>query len=91
MATFYAWSPILAGNKSAKFGDEVSAEKLGVTKEDFAEMVDSRAIRTKRPPKLPEGWTGSVLDFIRKEAREAMEGTEDEANLAELNAVGELG
>jgi hypothetical protein len=91
MAALYAWSPIQAGDKSAKFGEEVSASGLGISKEDFASLVESGAVRSKKPPKLPDDWQGSVIDFIRKEAREAFEGTDDEAALEELNAIGELG
>lgn len=87
----YAWSPILAGDKSAKLGDEVTASSLGVSKEDFEDLVTSGAVRSKKPPKLPDGWQGSIIDFIRQEAREAFEGTDDEAALAELAAVGEVG
>lgn len=89
--SLYAWSPILAGEKSAKYGDEVTEAKLGITKEDLKDLVDSKAVRPKKPPALPEDWQGSVIDFIRQEAREAFEGTADEAALAEMEAVGELG
>ena len=93
MATAYAWSPILAGDKSAKFGDEVTASGLGISKEDFEELVTSGAVRTKKPPKLPDGYQGSVIDFLREQIREAeleAGATLDEASLESMQAIGEI-
>lgn len=92
--TQYAWSPIQAGDKSAKFGDQVTAEKLGISKEDFEALVDSKAVRPVKPPQLPEGYQGSVIDFYREKAKEAAleAGMDiDQASLEAFHAVGEVG
>jgi len=89
----YAWSPILAGDKSAKFGDEVTASGLGISKEDFEELALAGSIRSKKPPKLPEGYQGSVVDFLReqiKEAELAAGASFDEAALESMAAIGEV-
>lgn len=89
----YAWSPIRAGKNSAKFGDTVTADKLGVSKEDFEAMVEAKSIREKAPPKLPEGYQGSVVDFLREQIKEAelsAGATLNDANLEALAAVGEV-
>jgi hypothetical protein len=72
MATFYAWSPILAGEKSAGFGDEVTQQGLGVSKADFEAMKDAGVIRTIKPPSAKELRTDeSVVGYYQRKAREA--------------------
>jgi hypothetical protein len=92
--TLYAWSPIDAGDKKLKVGDEVTASALGIDKEGLEDLVDSGAVRAKKPPKLPDGWQGSMVDFLRQEAREAelaAGASIDDANLESFQAIGELG
>jgi len=89
----YAWSPILAGDKSAKFGDEVTASGLGVSKEDFEDLIASGAVRAKKPPKLPDDYQGSVVDFLREQIREAelaAGSSIDDATLESMQAIGEV-
>jgi hypothetical protein len=93
--THYAWSPILAGDKSAKFGDEVTASGLGVDKEEFQAMIDGGSVRTTKPPPVKDMRTDeSVIDFYRRQAREAALAAGEEvaeAQLAAHNAVAEVG
>ena len=56
--SLYAWSPILAGEKSAKYGDEVTEAKLGITKEDLKDLVDSKAVRPKEASGTSRGLAG---------------------------------
>jgi hypothetical protein len=82
-ATYYAWSPILydadnvtdasAGRpKRLEVGDSVTKAKLGgVSDDDFKDLVESGAIRARKPPELPEGYNGSMVQFLQEEARKA--------------------
>jgi hypothetical protein len=90
--TMYAWSPIRAGDKSAKVGDTVTAQTLGVSNEDFEAMVDAGAVRNTKPPKM-ENFSGSVVEWYQRQAREAAReagGTIDDENLRALHAIGEV-
>jgi len=83
-STHYAWSPI-RGDKDAAFGDTVTKDKLGVSQEDWDAMVEAGSIRTTKPPKLPDGWQGSVIEYYQQQAKEAAEAagaSADEAALA---------
>ncbi len=82
MATLYAWSNIRVGEQTLKadspgkvttikFGDAVTADKLGADDAQMKAYIDSGAIRETKPPQLPETWQGSPLDFIRAEAEKA--------------------
>ncbi len=56
--SYYANTDILAGEKSAKFGDSVSADKLGLSKDQFQQLVDSGAVGTEKPEEVaPTGTT----------------------------------
>jgi hypothetical protein len=91
--TFYAWSPI-RGDEGivAKFGDEVTAEGLDVEDEDFEAMKEANVIRRLKPPELPEGYQGSVMDYYRdlvKEASLAQGSSIEEASLAAFHSTRE--
>ena len=42
---YYAWSKIEAGDKSAMPGDSVSGAKLGLSEDQFDELVQSGVVR----------------------------------------------
>jgi hypothetical protein len=50
MATFYAWSNIESSKGTVSVGGVVTADKLGVSKEGFAELVEAGAVRTQKYP-----------------------------------------
>lgn len=94
MPTYYAWSPIGVGTKnSVAFGDEVTETKLGVDKENWNALIEAGSVRTTKPPKM-ENFSGSVVEFYQREAKNAAldaGATADEANLKAQNAVREVG
>lgn len=81
--TLYAWSPIRVGEpgtkdgpgdiKMVKFGEEVTADSLGVSNEEFAGMVNSGSVRTMKPPEVPATFQGSPIDFLKEQAARASE------------------
>lgn len=79
---YYAWTEIKAGDKSAKAGDTVTAEKLGIDKEEFDAMVESGAVREEKFPDLPEGYTGSPSDYYKEQAAGVLEGTTSAAEVS---------
>lgn len=95
---YYAWSPILYARDektgrdvSLKLGETVTKEKLGVSNEDWDALAEAGAIRENKPPNMPPEFQGSIVDYLRQQAREAALEAGEEAGLAELNAVGEVG
>jgi hypothetical protein len=81
-ATYYAWTPIrtaTAGEVTGfgtqmkvglvKVGEEVSASSLGVSDEDFQEMVNSGAVRPQEFPELPPNYQDSPINHIRRAVR----------------------
>lgn len=80
--TMYAWSPILTGKPGSredgpgeitrvKVGEEVSPDSLGVDQLEFNGMVASGSIRSYEPPKVPETFQGSPIDFLKEQAARA--------------------
>jgi hypothetical protein len=63
----YAWAPIDAGEKQFKLGDSVSAGDLEIDDREFQALVDSGAVREYEPPKLPDTYQGSILDYVREQ------------------------
>lgn len=60
MATYYAWSnfPIEKNEwgqttKTIEVGEEVTAQKLGVSKEEWDELVESGAVSEEEYPDIP--------------------------------------
>jgi len=47
----HAWSTIKTGEGEFKAGDEVSASKLGIDKEEYAKLKEIGTIRSKPYPK----------------------------------------
>jgi hypothetical protein len=95
----YAWSPIKYGGepsavpnaqatdvKVAEYGEEVDAGKLGISDEDFQDLLDSGAVREEAPPEdVPAGM--SVRDFLRQQAQEAGEAYETTGGTLMLSEV----
>lgn len=84
MATLYAWSDIRVGAPSekdtpgkttvVKYGEAVTADKLGgADKAQMNEYISGGVLRETKPPKLPDGWQGSPLDYVRMKAAESEE------------------
>jgi hypothetical protein len=92
MATHYAWTRIVGADKDGKpftvqRGEKVTATMLNVNSTEFDQMVDSGAIRTKPHP-APDDYSGSAIDYLRDQLREASGQTE--ASVEEAEAVQEL-
>jgi hypothetical protein len=64
---YYAWSEIKAGEKSAKVGDTVSASSLGLTEEQFDELVESEAVREEKYPEGMEDFPGSPTELAKRD------------------------
>jgi hypothetical protein len=78
MPKMYAWSTFNTevdewGKAHGKIepGDEVTAEKLGVTKEEFADLVEVGAVREQEYPDVAEGQ--SPTEYYREQSAAAME------------------
>ena len=82
MPTYFAWTPILVGKKgettgdktaieakTVKVGEQVSASSLGVSDDDFEEMVNSGAVREYEYPDLPKGYPDSPINFMKDQIR----------------------
>ena len=63
---YYAWSEIKAGDKSAKPGDTVSASDLGLSKEQFEELVEAGAVKEEKFPD-PGDFPGSPVEHAKKD------------------------
>lgn len=90
--TYYAWSPIQYGverdkdgnflkTKTLALGESVTAAKLGVDEAGMQDLIDSGAVRPYKVPELPEGYTGSILDYL-------VEQQENAANLGIASSLG---
>lgn len=77
MATHYAWTDIRVGSakhdqtvpgevKVIKYGDTVTASAIG-GEEELNAKIESGSVREEKPPKLPDAYQGSPLDFLREE------------------------
>lgn len=87
--TYYAWTDIMGASagdadgknkqlvKKVKAGDTVTASDLDLNDDQFAELVESGAVRITAFPDLPPGWTGSPVDFWRKQLKDAAAGIDD--------------
>lgn len=93
MAKFYAWSVIQYDadvddsgssikHKRVAFGEEVSADKLGLDDEQFEQLVEAGSVRATRPPDMPKGYQGSPVDFMREQIAAAAEGNVAEVALS---------
>src|SRR5262245_25954207 len=81
---YYAWSPIRYGGevspqgildprsiKEVKFGEKVTAAAMGIDDADWEGLKAAGAVRTQKPPDLPEGYQGSVMDYWYAQLAEA--------------------
>lgn len=49
---YYAWSPIVLNDeKTVPVGDAVTADKLGISKDEFQVLADAGAVRETKYPK----------------------------------------
>lgn len=84
--TFYAWADIRYGIpgkpgqvKVYKAGDTITPKDFNGDEDEFAALVDSRAIRTMAyPDDIPDSWRQSPMDWIRHKIRKATEGEDPE-------------
>lgn len=84
--TYYAWSEVRYGTddkgrvQSLKYGDPVTAAKLGIDADvadaEMASLVESGAIRTEKPPEMPDTWRGSPREWYLEQLRLVSEGPE---------------
>lgn len=77
--TMYAWSDIQYGAETAadgtvtkvlsvKAGDSVTKSKLGVSDEDWNELIAAGSVRPYKYPDMPDTFGGSPVDFLRQQA-----------------------
>jgi hypothetical protein len=95
--TWYVWSPIVTERdeqgvprKFAEMGSTVSAGGLKLSDSQFQQLVDSGAVRNYAPPKLPDNFEGSPIDFLRSE-RARKEGMSEEQALSLTTTGGAMG
>lgn len=55
--TYYAWNDIRSNDVEVSVGEEVTAEKLGVSEERFQNLVQDGTVRTTMPPQAPSATT----------------------------------
>lgn len=84
MAKFYAWTTLKTSDKDISPGSEVTPTKLKIDKEEFAQLVESRAIRSKPYPKMPKNYQGSPKDFRLEQLRKAQEDIMEEFDELDL-------
>src|SRR4051812_40837276 len=71
---YYAWSNFQTTDQNGRTsittrpGDEVTASKLGLTDEQFQELIDSASVRKQPFPDLPETFTGSPIEYLKQQA-----------------------
>lgn len=95
MADMVAWSEIRHGEageddkpgdtKVIKPGESVSQGDLGLDDDQWAQLVESGAVRTMAYPEMPETFQGSPVDYLREQAKMAAEGALMEAETSEEN------
>ena len=78
----YTWSTIRVGGDSIPPGEDVTASKLGLTLDQFQQLIDSGAVRDKKYP-VPLGYQGSVNDYIKEQLAAAVAEEEEDVSLAE--------
>ena len=67
MATkYYTWSPIRTADGEVKAGTVVAVKDFG---EDWNDLVECGAIRSKPYPKMPASFQGSVKSFRNEQLR----------------------
>lgn len=88
----YAWSNIQHGvdrdttdptvitrYHTTKRGSVVTADKLGLSDEQFQELVDAGSVRSIPYPDMPDTWGGSPVEWYREQARLAADNALTEA------------
>jgi hypothetical protein len=73
----------VGAKKDVKMGDTVTREGLGVSEEAWNDLVEANVVRTIEPPKM-EGFSGSVVEWYAKQAREASLKAGNDAETAAL-------
>lgn len=80
---WYAWSRIQYGanidptegsnqilsHKSVEVGAEVTAEKLGISEQDFQQLIDAGSVREYEFPQMPENYGDSPINFLKHQVR----------------------
>lgn len=86
-STYYAWTDIVtAGSEEGsreviKAGTKVSEGDF--SENDWAQLVDARAVRTREYPKMPADFSGSPREFMVQEVNQQLEAAEDMLDLEE--------
>jgi len=93
--TYYAWGPILLGEKASKDepgqtqtikpGETVDPAALDLDKAAWDQLRESGAVRQMPYPNVPDTWQGSPVDYLRKQANMAAEGALTGAEQSEEN------
>jgi len=96
MADLVAWSPIKVGTSGEKPGDTgttevikpgetVTQDSLGLSDDQFKQLVESGAVRTLEYPDMPDTYQDSPVNYLREQARKASEGALMDAENSEEN------
>ncbi len=92
-----AWSPIRSAKNNGtdkdpdmeaitvKPGESVSKSSLGLDDDQFAQLVESGAVRTMPFPEMPETYQGSPVEFMREQAANAAAGVNMDAEASAEN------
>lgn len=78
--TYYAWSPIryaaetndqgnIIAYSTLEVGKKADAKTLGISDEDFQDLVDGGSVSTEKYPDLPDGYTDSPKNFMFDELK----------------------
>lgn len=78
--TYYSWTDIVVPNDDGKRdivkpGTKVS--KSDFSEEDWDQLVESRAVRTRQFPDIPADFGGSPREWMVKQMNEQLEAAED--------------
>lgn len=81
---YYAWTVMKVTGENGKVttikpGDEVTANSLGISREDFRAYLQSGAIRTTPHPDVPASYTGSPVEYRKEQIANATEQAIDDA------------
>jgi hypothetical protein len=79
----FAWTSIKTADGVIEVGSEVSAGSLGVSEDEWQQLVESRAVRSSPFPELPPNWTGSPKEYRDHLLRKQIEDLEDDFSPAE--------
>lgn len=67
----YAWSEIRNGDVVLKPGSKVTQDGLKLDDDQWAQLLESSAVRTNPYPDMPETYQGTPIQFLLEQAAAA--------------------